>query len=92
MSSLFKAFLESLPDSRSEIVAQLELPDDITTSPYLIEEAEDSDSLTSESVLSDIMSEDGRASQSSDSSLALSRAMTDSDIDYEWFHRVRHSL
>lgn len=88
MSSLFTTFLESLPKNRSEMVSELELPEHLTVSPYLLEDDEDTATLTSDSLMSDIVSEEDRVSKSSDSSLALSRAMTDSDIDYERFHRV----
>lgn len=89
---MFENFLASLPKNRSEMVNDLEIPDGIKVAPYVWVEAEpDSDeslSVRSGSFLSDSLGDCEARSISTDSSIALSRAMTDSEIDYERYRRV----
>lgn len=84
---MYESFLKSLPKYREELVNELYLPENITLEPYIWTEPYDSiiDSLPSGSFDDlDLVSADN----TTDSSLALSRAMTDSEIDYSWYRKV----
>lgn len=84
---MFETFLASIPNSRSEMVNELDLPEDVTAAPYVWREPEDSPEI-SESLVSAGLEDYDAKTLSTDSSLALSRAMTDSEIDYERYRRV----
>ncbi|KPI95753.1 hypothetical protein RR46_11466 [Papilio xuthus] len=86
---MFETFLASIPKSRSEMVNELDLPDDIVAAPYVWTEREDSPE-TSESLISAGLEDYDAKTLSTDSSLALSRAMTDSEIDYERYRRYKN--
>ncbi|CAH4028195.1 unnamed protein product [Pieris brassicae] len=76
---MFPTHLDGIPKNRLDLVNDLELPD-VTVSPYVWHPEE---SLSSCSSLEDDQT------VSSDSSLALSRAMTDSEIDYGRYKRLK---
>lgn len=84
--NMFQSFLKSIPKNRSEYVNDLEIPE-ITLEPYVWTELDDSVSVKSDSIVPDSMDDD-RATLSTDTTLPLSRAMTDSEIDYEYSQRV----
>ncbi|CAB3261791.1 unnamed protein product [Arctia plantaginis] len=86
--NMFQSFLKSIPKNRSEYVNDLEIPE-ITLEPYVWTELDESVSVKSDSIVPDSMDDD-RATLSTDTTLPLSRAMTDSEIDYEYSRRVRH--
>ncbi|XP_045536622.1 uncharacterized protein LOC106719322 [Papilio machaon] len=86
---MFETFLSSIPKSRSEMVNELDLPDDLTVAPYVWTEREDSPE-TSDSLVSAGLENYDAKTLSTDSSLALSRAMTDSEIDYERYRRYKN--
>ncbi|XP_045517934.1 uncharacterized protein LOC123710213 [Pieris brassicae] len=77
---MFPTHLDGIPKNRLDLVNDLELPD-VTVSPYVWHPEE---SLSSCSSLEDDQT------VSSDSSLALSRAMTDSEIDYGRYKRLKN--
>ncbi|XP_022120912.2 uncharacterized protein LOC110997180 isoform X1 [Pieris rapae] len=77
---MFPTHLDGIPKNRLDLVNDLELPD-VTVSPYVWQPEE---SLSSCSSLEDDQT------VSSDSSLALSRAMTDSEIDYGRYKRLKN--
>ncbi|CAH0715272.1 unnamed protein product, partial [Brenthis ino] len=82
---MFHSVLEIVPQTRLEMVNDLEIPEDISVTPYeWCEETLDSDSIPSVSV-----EEFDVKTVSSESSLALSRAMTDSEIDYARYRRLK---
>ncbi|XP_072949638.1 uncharacterized protein [Epargyreus clarus] len=87
---MFQSVLETVPKTRSQLVNELEIPEDISVTPYVWAEPEESltrsDSLPSVSV-DELVYEVNTVS--TDSSLALSRAMTDSEIDYERYRRLK---
>lgn len=86
---MFETFLESIPKNRSLMVNDLELPEDITLTPYIWAEPEESLTVRSDSALSGSIGEyDVKTTASTDSSMPLSRAMTDSEIDYGRYRRV----
>ncbi|XP_026761905.2 uncharacterized protein LOC113520697 [Galleria mellonella] len=84
---MFESLLSSIPKNRSTFVNELDLPDDITVSPYWTEP--DSLTVRSDSILS-TTTEDEVNTISTDSSIPLSRAMTDSEIDYELYRRYKN--
>ncbi|KAL4713216.1 hypothetical protein ACJJTC_002962 [Scirpophaga incertulas] len=84
-SNMFQSFLDSIPENRSLMVNELDLPDDVTLAPYVWEPAE---SVATDSVLSDSTA-DLDLTVDTDSSVALSRALTDSDVDYEQYRRLK---
>ncbi|KAJ8722315.1 hypothetical protein PYW08_004717 [Mythimna loreyi] len=86
---MFKSYLSSLPKNRLDYVEDLEIPD-ITLRPYLWTYPEDYYYWKNGSLLSDSLTEYDKATLSTDSSIALSRAMTDSEIDYEFYKRYRN--
>ncbi|KAJ0176404.1 hypothetical protein K1T71_007583 [Dendrolimus kikuchii] len=85
--NMFETFINSIPKNRSEMVNDLEIPD-VTLSPY---DWTDYDSLTvrSDSLLCGTDSIEDVKTLSTDSSLPLSRAMTDSEIDYDRYKRFK---
>lgn len=85
--NMFKSYLSSLPKNRLDYVEDLDIPD-ITLSPYVWTYPEDYYYLRRGSYLSDCLTEYDKATLSTDSSIPLSRAMTDSEIDYEFYKRV----
>ncbi|KAM3957127.1 uncharacterized protein ACR2FA_008852 [Aphomia sociella] len=85
---MFHSTLFSIPKNRSSLVNELELPDDITVTPYWIEP--DSLTVRSDSILSSSTDEYELNTISTDSSIPLSRAMTDSDIDYSMYKRYKN--
>ncbi|XP_045448092.1 uncharacterized protein LOC123656455 [Melitaea cinxia] len=84
---MFRSVLETVPKTRSQMVNELEIPEDIEVSPYIWSEAEET--VDSESLPSVSVDEDDAKTASSESSLALSRAMTDSEIDYSRYRRYK---
>ncbi|XP_063891898.1 uncharacterized protein LOC110382588 isoform X2 [Helicoverpa armigera] len=84
--NMFRTMLNSIPKNRSEYVEDLEIPE-ITLTPYEWLDPEEPLSLRSESLLTDSLAEIDRATYSTDSSIPLSRAMTDSEIDYGFYKR-----
>lgn len=90
---MFETFLESIPKNRSLIVNELDLPEDITLSPYIWTEPEESLTVRSDSILSGSIGEyEVKTTASTDSSMPLSRALTDSEIDYGRYRRVSFKL
>ncbi|CAK1580641.1 unnamed protein product [Parnassius mnemosyne] len=85
---MFKTFLESIPQNRSQMVNDLDLPDDLTVAPYVWTEPDES-LLNSDSLVSGSLGDYDVKTLTSESSLALSRAMTDSEIDYERYRRLK---
>lgn len=85
---MFQSLLNSIPKNRSEMVEELEIPE-ITLPPYTWTEPEESISASSVSFYSGSLDERDRGTLSTDSSIPLSRAMTDSEIDYGMYKRVR---
>lgn len=81
---MYSKFINSLPKWRDDIVEPLEIPERIPVTPYVYTAPD----LTLKRNFEDELDLDRRYSTSSASSLALSRAMTDSDIDYELHRRV----
>lgn len=69
-------------------VDDLDIPD-ITLSPYVCPDPYDSLSPRSDSLLTDSIRAFDRRTLSTASSIPLSRAMTDSDIDYGFYKRYR---
>lgn len=98
MAYLFKSFLKSLPNNRSEFVNYLEIPDDIRLTTdvdadldYILMRSDlpwHYDSLVAESIDDYLFPLPRKGTASTDSSLSLSRAMTDSEIDYDRYRRV----
>ncbi|KAL0882848.1 hypothetical protein ABMA27_016379 [Loxostege sticticalis] len=88
---MFETFLDSIPKNRSLMVNDLELPDDISLSYTWTEldrlEREESLAARSDSALSG--TECGGHTASTLSSAPLSRAMTDSEIDYTRYRRLK---
>ncbi|XP_038220630.1 uncharacterized protein LOC119838649 [Zerene cesonia] len=80
--NMFPSLLDSVPKTRSQFVNDLEIPE-IPVTPYIW-----TPEVTPRLSLSSLSEEDVRT-ESSASSLALSRAMTDSEIDYERFRRFQ---
>ncbi|CAH2048867.1 unnamed protein product, partial [Iphiclides podalirius] len=70
------------------MVNELEIPEGVTVAPYIWTEPDES-LLTSDSPVTTSVGEFDAWSRSTDSSLALSRAMTDSEIDYERYRRYK---
>ncbi|CAG4959254.1 unnamed protein product [Parnassius apollo] len=85
---MFKTFLESIPQNRSQMVNDLDLPDDLTVAPYVWTEPDES-LLDSDGLISDSLGDYEVKTLTTESSLALSRAMTDSEIDYERYRRFK---
>ncbi|XP_059052212.1 uncharacterized protein LOC131846818 [Achroia grisella] len=85
---MFESILSSIPKYRSSMVNELDIPDDITVSPYWTEP--DSLTVRSDSILSSNTDEYEISTVSTDSSIPLSRAMTDSEIDYELYRRYKN--
>ncbi|CAG4982730.1 unnamed protein product [Colias eurytheme] len=79
---MFPSLFDSVPKTRSQFVNDLDIPE-IPVTPYIwTPEVSPRHSISS-------LSEEEVRTESSDSSLALSRAMTDSEIDYERFRRFQ---
>ncbi|KAJ8731120.1 hypothetical protein PYW07_004284 [Mythimna separata] len=87
--NMFKSYLDSLPKNRLDYVEDLDIPD-VTLRPYLWTYPEDYYYWRNGSLLSDGLTEYEKATLSTDSSIPLSRAMTDSEIDYEFYKRYRN--
>lgn len=87
MMHMFKSYLNSLPKNRSDYVTELEIPG-ITLKPYECTDLDDSCSLRSDSFLTDSLEQNNKSTISTNSSIPLSRAMTDSEIDYDFYKRV----
>lgn len=85
---MFTTLLNSIPKNRSDYVDDLDIPD-ITLSPYVCPDPYDSLSPRSDSLLTDSIRAFDRRTLSTASSIPLSRAMTDSDIDYGFYKRYR---
>lgn len=85
--NMFTTLLNSIPKNRSDYVDDLDIPD-ITLSPYVCPDPYDSLSPRSDSLLTDSIRAFDRRTLSTASSIPLSRAMTDSDIDYGFYKRV----
>lgn len=83
---MFQSVLETVPKTRSQMVTELDIPEDVAVQPYIWSEPEES--LDTESIPSVSIEEFDVKTASSESSLALSRAMTDSEIDYERYRMV----
>uniref|UniRef100_A0A2H1VJZ4 SFRICE_019870 n=1 Tax=Spodoptera frugiperda TaxID=7108 RepID=A0A2H1VJZ4_SPOFR len=86
--NMFTTLLNSIPKNRSDYVDDLDIPD-ITLSPYVCPDPYDSLSPRSDSLLTDSIRAFDRRTLSTASSIPLSRAMTDSDIDYGFYKRYR---
>ncbi|XP_075978033.1 uncharacterized protein LOC142977824 isoform X2 [Anticarsia gemmatalis] len=86
--NMFKSLLNAIPKNRSEIVNEFEIPE-VTLSPYIWEEPEEPPSEKSESIVTESDAVE-RGTLSTDSSIPLSRAMTDSEIDYGRYKWLRH--
>lgn len=84
---MFDSLLNSIPKNRLDYVNDLEIPD-YTLSPYIWTDLDDSLSTISESIVSGGPEQCERGSINTASSIPLSRAMTDSDIDYDRYKRV----
>ncbi|XP_028176611.1 uncharacterized protein LOC114364599 [Ostrinia furnacalis] len=88
---MFETLLDSIPKNRSLIVNELELPEDISLTYTWTEldrlEREESLAARSDSALSGADYEGHTASTLS--SAPLSRAMTDSEIDYTRYRRLK---
>ncbi|XP_023954300.2 uncharacterized protein LOC112057919 [Bicyclus anynana] len=85
--NMFQSILDTIPKTRSQLVNDLDIPEDVTLQPYIWSEPDEdiSDSIASVSI------EDLEVkTPSSDSSLALSRAMTDSEIDYNRYRMLKN--
>lgn len=94
---MFKSFLNSLPKNRSEFVNDLEIPDDVRLTTDVDADLDEistirselpGDSLVSDSIDDYLFSLPRKGTASTDSSISLSRAMTDSEIDYDRYRRV----
>ncbi|CAH0585461.1 unnamed protein product [Chrysodeixis includens] len=85
--NMFDSLLNSIPKNRSDYVNDLEIPD-YKLSPYIWTDPEDSLSV-SDSVVSGGVEESEKGSVNTSSSIPLSRAMTDSEIDYDRYKRYR---
>ncbi|XP_034832048.1 uncharacterized protein [Maniola hyperantus] len=85
--NMFQSILETIPATRSQLVNELDIPDDVSVQPYIWSEPED---LESDSVTSVTIDELDVKTVSSESSLALSRAMTDSEIDYGRYRMLKN--
>ena len=87
--NMFKSYLDSLPKNRLDYVTDLDIPD-ITLSPYEWTDLDDyCYTLRRDGYLSDSWRDYYlKSSLSTDSSIPLSRALTDSDIDYDFYKRV----
>ena len=78
---MFRSVLENVPKMRSQVVNDLDIPEvPLNHCVWCEEDLEDSMPSASEEL--------EVKTTSSESSLALSRAMTDSEIDYERYRRV----
>ncbi|XP_026738758.1 uncharacterized protein LOC113501738 isoform X3 [Trichoplusia ni] len=86
--NMFDSLLNSIPKNRLDYVNDLEIPD-YTLSPYIWTDLDDSLSTISESIVSGGPEQCERGSINTASSIPLSRAMTDSDIDYDRYKRYR---
>ncbi|RVE42982.1 hypothetical protein evm_012386 [Chilo suppressalis] len=87
---MFESFLESIPKNRSLMVNDLDVPDDIALSPYVWTDPEESLTVRSDSFLSSSVDDyDVIMTPTTDSSIPLSRAMTDSEIDYCRYRRYK---
>ncbi|CAH2095868.1 unnamed protein product [Euphydryas editha] len=84
---MFRSVLDTIPKTRSQMVNELDIPEDVSVAPYIWSEAEET--LDSESLPSVSIDEGEAKTASSESSLALSRAMTDSEIDYSRYRRYK---
>ncbi|XP_061716740.1 uncharacterized protein LOC133524620 [Cydia pomonella] len=86
--NMFQTFLASIPSNRSEIVNDLEIPE-IPLTPYIWEPDSISISDSSLETVTSIGEEYEAGSLSTDSSVPLSRAMTGSEFDYDWYRRYK---
>ncbi|XP_028036022.1 uncharacterized protein LOC114247292 [Bombyx mandarina] len=86
---MFETFLSSIPKNRYDFVNELDIPE-VSLSPYVWTEHEDCLSTSSDSLLNSPVDDSESANLSLDSSLPLSRAMTDSEIDYGWYRRLKN--
>ncbi|XP_060803572.1 uncharacterized protein LOC106140733 [Amyelois transitella] len=85
---MFESLLSSMPPNRHLMVSDLDLPEDITAAPYVWTEP-DSLTVRSDSILSEDLEDEDVGTISTDSSIPLSRAMTDSEIDYGLYRRMK---
>lgn len=89
---MFRSYLDSLPKNRFDYVTDLDIPD-ITLRPYYNDLEDYCYSLRREGYLSDSWRDYYlKSSLSTDSSIPLSRALTDSEIDYEYYKLVIFSF
>ncbi|XP_061383638.1 uncharacterized protein LOC116770008 [Danaus plexippus] len=86
--NMFQSVLETVPKTRSQMVNELDIPEDITVDPYVWREPDED--LDSDSTTSITIDDFEVATVSSESSLALSRAMTDSEIDYTRYRKLKN--
>ncbi|KAG7308375.1 hypothetical protein JYU34_005572 [Plutella xylostella] len=95
MSSLYKSYLSTVPKYRSSLVNYLDLPTEYYTSvtPYIYDDVTSPTLSRCSSLGCPLYSPlSDRWPSLSSSSLALSRALTDSDIDYNRYKRLRSRL
>ncbi|XP_039753642.1 uncharacterized protein LOC120628997 [Pararge aegeria] len=85
--NMFQSILETVPKTRSQMVNELDIPD-VAVQPYIWSEPDDS--IDTDSIPSITIDEFDVRTVSSESSLALSRAMTDSEIDYERYKLLKN--
>ncbi|KAH9632885.1 hypothetical protein HF086_002707 [Spodoptera exigua] len=83
---MFTTLLNSIPKNRLDYVEDLEIPD-FTLTPYVCPDPYDYLPSRSDSILDSVRAFD-RRTLSTASSIPLSRAMTDSEIDYGFYKRV----
>nr|XP_026488177.1 uncharacterized protein LOC113394923 isoform X1 [Vanessa tameamea] len=84
---MFRSVLETVPKTRTQMVNELDIPEDVIVTPYIWSEPEDT--TESDGIPSVGIDEFDAKTVSSDSSPALSRAMTDSEIDYGRYRRFK---
>ncbi|KAF9423826.1 hypothetical protein HW555_000884 [Spodoptera exigua] len=84
---MFTTLLNSIPKNRLDYVEDLEIPD-FTLTPYVCPDPYDYLPSRSDSILDSVRAFD-RRTLSTASSIPLSRAMTDSEIDYGFYKRYR---
>ncbi|XP_050351366.1 uncharacterized protein LOC126774065 [Nymphalis io] len=85
---MFRSVLETVPKTRTQMVNELDIPENVTVTPYILSEPEDT--TESDGIPSVSIDEFDAKTISSDSSPALSRAMTDSEIDYSRYRRFKN--
>lgn len=87
---MFETLLNSIPKNRSDFVNDLEIPE-VSVKPYVWADLDDSLTARSDSisiVTLNVTEEVEDKSLNTESSVPLTRAMTDSDIDYDKYKRV----